>query len=62
MIDNGLAELTAAQLDQVAGGGSKPGVGTAGTNLYGGAAGGVIGYAAGLTPDGGKGGISGPLN
>jgi len=50
MIDSGLIELTAAQLDQVAGGGGKPNIGTtgtgAGTNLWGGALGGVIGGSA----------------
>jgi hypothetical protein len=56
MIDSGLVELTAAQLDQVAGGGGHPNIGSggsgAGTNLLGGALGGVIGSAANI-PDGG---------
>jgi len=36
-------ELTTVQLEQVAGGGGHPNVGSGGTNLYGGALGGVIG-------------------
>ena len=46
MIDHVLVELTAAQLDQVAGGGGHPNIGTggtgSGTNLCGGALGGVV--------------------
>ena len=49
MVDSGLVELTTAQLDPVAGGGGEPNVGTTGTNpamtgtnLCGGALGGVV--------------------
>jgi hypothetical protein len=62
---SGVVELTGTELDQVAGGG-KPGAGTGGST-----AGFAItatfpisGSGGGATPDpdGGKGGISGPLN
>jgi hypothetical protein len=43
VVDSHLIELTAAQLEQVAGGGGKLGIAGRGADLYGGALGGVIG-------------------
>ena len=53
--ESGLVELTEAQLDQVVGGGGKPTAGTTGSGIG-------MDAVRHVVPDGGKGGISGPLN
>jgi len=61
-MDSGLAELTDAQLEQVAGGGGKPGIASGGTTA--GTLSPVINAAPGTPlpdPDGSKGGVAGNM-